>query len=242
MFITLASSPSNPGKTSPFWDRYFKQNAERWKELIKILESEELALNPEFIESIQAFQLGEQSEGRCLLQLAQQYAATHDDPEYFAAIQLFIKEEQRHARCLKLALQANDSPAMDKNWTDSLFRKIRKLCGLEMMVSVLFTAEIIAVAYYGCLAKASKHLLARSLFERILKDEAMHLRFHGEHLRKLRGQGQGSRFCSGLHRLFVWSVACVVWHEHNVVLRHDFGTFGKFLERCNTQLSQALMG
>ena len=242
MVVTLSPLSANLTKTSPFWSRYFTQNSERWKEFTKTFESQSLQLNPEFVKSIQTFQLGEQSEGRCLLHLAQQYANIHSDPEYIKAIQQFIKEEQRHAYLLKLALQANSSPVIKKNWTDSLFRKVRKLCGLEMMVSVLFTAEIIAVAYYGCLAKASEHSLARKLFERILKDEAMHLKFHGEHLRKLRSRGQMVILRSGLNRLFVWLVAGLVWREHFVVLRHSFDSFGEFLKRCDSQLCQVLMG
>ncbi|MBX2862137.1 MAG: hypothetical protein KTR27_01165 [Leptolyngbyaceae cyanobacterium MAG.088] len=114
----------------------------RWEGLFKTLEHQQLEVNPEFIESIQTFRLGEQSEGRCLLYLAQQYANVH--------------------------------------------------------------AEIIAVAYYGCLAKASENPVVQTLFEYILQDESMHLKFHGEHLRKLRGQGRWSNLRSGMTRLFVW--------------------------------------
>ena len=144
------------------------------------------------------------------MHLARQYADAHDDAEYIKAIQQFIKEEQRHAHFLKLALHKNDFSVLEQNWTDNGFRKLRKLCGLEMMVSVLFTAEIIAVAYYGCLAKASEHPLTRQLFDRILQDEAMHLKFHGEHLRTLRDQGRWASLRSVLNRLFVWVVAGVV--------------------------------
>ncbi len=241
MTAALSSPSSLISKTSPFWSRYFTQNAKRWEEFIKMFEAQNLTLNAAFVKSIQTFQLGEQSEGRCLMQLAQQYADTHGDPEYVQTIRQFIKEEQRHAHFLKLALQAHGSTVIEKNWTDNLFRKIRKLCGLEMMASVLFTAEIIAVTYYGCLAKVSEHPLARQLFERILQDEAMHLKFHGEHLRKLRSRGRWSNFRSGLNRGFMWAVAAVVWREHYVVLHHGFKSFRQFLKRCDGQLTQVII-
>ncbi|MEA5464495.1 ferritin-like domain-containing protein [Leptothoe sp. PORK10 BA2] len=241
--VAISAFPSlGMHKTAPFWSRYFAQNTERWEEFSQTFEPQRLTLNPDFIKSLQMFQLGEQSEGRCLMHLAQQYGDTHGDPEYIKAIQQFIKEEQRHAHFLKLALQNNESVVIEKDWTDTLFRKIRRLCDLEMMISVLFTAEIIAVAYYGCLAKASEHPLARSLFERICQDEAMHLKFHGEHLRKLRSQGRCITLRSGVNRLFVWLVAGMVWREHYGVLGQTFESFGEFLKRCDGQLSQAISG
>ena len=37
----------------------------------------------------------------------------------------------------------------------------------------------------------------------------MHLKFHGEHLRKLRAQGRWGTLRGGMNRVFVWAVAGV---------------------------------
>ena len=79
-----------------------------------------LKLEPAFIKSIQTFQLGEESEGKCLLALAEAYAHQHNQPEYLAAIQQFIGEEQRHAGFLSQTLKGFLMPAYP-GWNETLF-------------------------------------------------------------------------------------------------------------------------
>lgn len=216
------------------WASFFATNTQRWDKFVRNLELEQIQLNPDFVDSIKTFQLGEQSEGRTLIALATKYAQQHNDPDYLCAIQQFIKEEQRHAYFLAEALQVNDAQPIQKQWTDGLFRKLRKLCGLETMISVLLTAEIIAIAYYSTLAKASTDHQARWLFERILQDEVTHLQFHGEHLSQLRSGPWSIRWA--LHRAFVAMVATLVWIEHRHVLKHQFSSIIQLLKRCDTLL------
>ena len=138
------------------WASFFTTNTQRWDKFVRNLELEKIQLNPDFVDSIKTFQLGEQSEGRTLLALATKYAQQHNDPDYLCAIQQFIKEEQRHAYFLAEALQVNDAEPIQKQWTDGLFRKLRKLCGLETMISVLLTAEEIAIASYSSASYKTK--------------------------------------------------------------------------------------
>ena len=47
------------------------------------------------------------------------------------------------------------SPSRHRNWTDSIFRRIRKLAGYEAAVTILVTAEMIGFVYYRALARAT---------------------------------------------------------------------------------------
>ena len=216
------------------WVITFAKNTQRWRQFARGLDFDTLRLEPELIESIKIFQLGEQGEGRTLTALAKQHAQQHDDPNYLSAIQQFIGEEQRHAGYIAKALQANGMAPIEKQWSDGLFRKVRKLCGWEVMISVLLTAEVIAIAYYAALAQASKAPQAKQLFERILQDETVHLQFHGESLSRIRHPRWSVKW--GLHRLFLQAVTGIVWYEHRQVLRHRFSTYRSLAYYCERLL------
>lgn len=229
------SRESNADGDSQKWVGIFEKNTARWQQFAATIDFSTLRLDPTLIDSIKTFQLGEQSEGRTLTALAQAYATSHHDPEYLSAIQQFIGEEQRHAHYMAKALNANGIKTIDRQWSDGLFRKLRKLCGWEMMISVLLTAEVIAIAYYSTLVKASTDPQAKRLFERILQDEAAHLQFHGQHLSRLRSGKISIRWA--LHRLLLWLVIGLVWAEHSAVLRYQFASFSRFFRRCDSLLS-----
>ncbi|EDX84708.1 hypothetical protein S7335_2405 [Synechococcus sp. PCC 7335] len=240
----IATAPSQNQRsdvdigTSKNWAITFSQNTKRWHQFAKEIDFSTLRLDSQLVDSIKVFQLGECSEGRTLKTLAILHAQQAEDPDYLIAIQQFIKEEQRHAHYMAKALRSNDIEPIEKQWSDGLFRQVRQLCGWEMMISVLLSAEVIAIAYYSTLAKASSDFQARRLFERILQDEAVHLQFHGEHLRYARRGKLSVRWA--LHRLFHQLVITLVWLEHRHVLIYQFPSFSRFSRRCN-ELLMALM-
>ncbi|NJM98917.1 MAG: ferritin-like domain-containing protein [Phormidesmis sp. RL_2_1] len=231
--LEIASHPVSKPRTKS-WATYFAQNTKRWQQFADGVNFQTIELKPVFIESIKTFQLGEQSEGRTLKALAEQYSIHHNDPDYLVAIQQFIAEEQRHATYLAQALQANESETFSQQWSDGLFRKLRQLCGWEMMISVLLTAEVIAITYYSSLVQASSEPQAKQLFERILQDEAIHLQFHGEYLCHARSRNGAIRWQG--HRLFLFMVATLVWCEHRHILKCNFSSFVSFAKRCDTLL------
>src|SRR5262245_40379941 len=81
--------------------------------------------------SIATFQLGEQSEGRTLLRFAERFAQRRNLPALPRVTELFIREEQHHAAQLKTFMEANGIPLKRRNWTDSVFRVLRRLAGFE---------------------------------------------------------------------------------------------------------------
>src|SRR5687768_12774804 len=94
-------APSRAGgrrvRTSAYWLAYFRGNAARQRPIPwdggAGPTPEQLAA---IARSLQAWQLGETSEGRHLREAAARYAQRVGDPLYPAAVELFIREEQRH--------------------------------------------------------------------------------------------------------------------------------------------------
>jgi len=184
--------------------------------------------------SLGTFQLGEQSEGRTLQAFAEKFAQQHGIPELPTVTALFIREEQHHAAQLREFMLANGISLKERNWTDSIFRRIRKLAGYEAAVTVLVTAEMIGFVYYRALARAtdSRHLM--TICRQMCADESVHLRYETQLLMTLRGERGplARRLVEALHRALLSISARVVFHDHKRVLRHVGYTPRSFREDC----------
>ena len=169
--------------------------------------------------SIQEFQLGESSEGRRLRALAVEHAVRTGDRAYATAIDRFIAEEQRHSRYLAQFLGLEGIPLVSRTPVDGIFRHLRRLAGLETMISVLITAEIIAQIYYWALGMATRSPVLRSICRRVLVDEAHHVRFQGERVARLRRHrsSAGRAVLHALHGALAAGACVVVWAGHRRV-------------------------
>ena len=124
--------------------------------------------------SLQTFQRGEGTGGDHLMDLARQYGV----PDYAAAMQLFIEEEEGHAAMLGRFMDQQNIAQLQTHWLHEVFRTLGRPLGLEHMVRVILTAEVVAAVYYRALAEATHSDLLRQICRRILHDEEMHLAFH----------------------------------------------------------------
>jgi hypothetical protein len=181
-------------------------------------------------DSIATFQLGEQSEGRTLLRFAAEFGARNGCPELVRITALFIREEQHHAAQLREFMLAHGLPLKRRNWTDSIFRQIRRLAGFEAAVTVLVTAEMIGFVYYRALARATGNAYLKAICRQMCADEAIHLRYEAQLLRGLRGaRGPWRRaLVERVHRAFLGITARIVFREHRAVLEfagHDANSF-----------------
>ena len=84
------------------WVAYFQRNAATlrpipWERGAEATADELAAIG----RSLQAWQLGETSEGNHLRAAAKRYAERVGDPDYPPAVDLFIREEQRHGETLE---------------------------------------------------------------------------------------------------------------------------------------------
>ena len=87
-------------KTSKKWIEHFEANALEqrvdWSRTPMITERETASI----LSSLQAWQLGETSDGAHLINASTLYANRIKDPDYIEAVKLFIKEEQKHGNNL----------------------------------------------------------------------------------------------------------------------------------------------
>jgi hypothetical protein len=181
-------------------------------------------------DSIGTFQLGEQSEGRTLQEFAAKFARRHGVPALPIVTALFIREEQHHAAQLRAFMLANGIPLKQRNWTDSIFRRVRKLAGYEAAVTILVTAEMIGFVYYRALARATTSRGLKSICRQMCADESVHLRYETQLLMTLRGDRNwfARRLVDVAHRVLLSASAVVVYCDHRRVLRHvgyDVRTF-----------------
>jgi rubrerythrin len=184
--------------------------------------------------SIATFQLGEQSEGRTLLALARRHAARHDCPALVRITECFIREEQRHAATLAAWMTGHDIPLRRRDWSDGIFRRLRRLIGFELAITVLITAELVGIQYYRALLRSTESKRLRAICSLFMQDEALHVAYESELLLALRARrGRTSQLIVTLaHGAFHVAAALVVWHGHRRVLRAAGHTMSSFLTGC----------
>jgi 1,2-phenylacetyl-CoA epoxidase catalytic subunit len=180
--------------------------------------------------SIQQFQLGEGSRGQRLLERGQKFGRAVNDPLFAGALEIFIKEEQQHSRYLAAFMESQSIPPVRKHWVDSVFRKLRGLAGLELSLTVLVTAELIAVPYYRALRAATGSPILKLICTRILEDEASHLKFQASMLARIASARPAAfqRALGEIHRLFLLGTILVVWIEHRAVFEAAGYGFRRF--------------
>ena len=130
-------------------------------------------------------------------------------------------------------------PRLQKHWVDRVFRKLRGLAGLELSLTVLVTAEIIAVPYYRALRGATGSPILKMICTRILEDEANHLKFQASMLARVTSARPTAfqRTLSELHRLFLLGTILVVWIEHRAAFEAAGYSFRRFKNETLVEFS-----
>ncbi len=187
--------------------------------------------------SIATFQLGEQSEGHTLLQAAQRFATARRTPALIRIVELLIREEQRHAALLRTFMDEHHIAPKRTDWTDRVFRRARRLAGLELYLYVLISAELIGIVYYRALEAATDCQRLGVLCRTLVSDELAHVGFESQLLFALRaGRPAPVQTLMRLaHRAFFVSAAGVVWLTHRSVLRGAGYGARSFLRVCLSQ-------
>jgi hypothetical protein len=183
--------------------------------------------------SIQQFQVGEGPDGAGLVRRGRASRLAVLDPNFITSLELFIKEEQRHSRHLADFLQREGVELLHQHWIDRVFRRVRKFAGLELCLRVLVMAEIVAVPYYAALERATGSALLRRICANILDDEADHLRFQAENLKRLQSSRRSLPWMELVFwRCFQFATLLVVWREHRQVLRAGGYGWNSFRKEC----------
>ena len=171
------------------WCAHFRHNCTillqiPWERGAELTPTEAAILIP----SLQDIQLCESSEGVHSRQTAVRYGEKIGDSHYGEAVRLFFAEENRHSAYIARFLALANTPTIQHSWTDFWFRRFRRLMGLEMLLVVLLTAEVIGKAYYRAIYAASQSAVLRRISAQLQRDEKMHILFHIERLEMIRRQ------------------------------------------------------
>lgn len=132
--------------------------------------------------SLATFQLGESGTGSRLRRYAREVAPLENFRGYQRAIDLFVAEEQSHSRLLARVVRHLGGRLLRKQWTNSVFRRLRFLVNLEFAVQVLLTAELVAEVYFGTLYLRCEDPVVRKVAHKLLRDEMKHLDFQRDFL------------------------------------------------------------
>ncbi len=226
------------------WVDHFLENREGakgipWDEDVPLTESERAAITS----SIQTFQLGESSDGGHFIDLAQRWATESGDPAYGDAVRLFIAEENRHSELLGRFMDGQGIDRVQHQWSDRLFRWMRKRAGLELCIRVLIAAEIIAKVYYRALRDATLSPVLNGICTQILWDEAHHIAFQGSAIHRLQRQRSAPArwLAKCAYRGFMVGTIAVVWFEHGRALRAGHYTLVRFVGETLCELEDALL-
>ena len=222
--MTRQEPPSHTlcARSSGQWYEHYIRNAAArlrvpWERGAELSPSEKKAIG----RSLQAWQLGETSDGRHLLAAARRYARRQEDPLFVEVVRLFIKEEQRHGSELGRFLDVADIPRVRRNWGDSIFRAFRYcLPSMEIWVTVVIMVETLALLFYKAIRAATGSRVLRQICAQILRDEVHHVRFQYERLAILHRRRSGwlKRATCLLHRVLFAGIVLAVWGGHQRAL------------------------
>lgn len=240
----MTTAPARPASVSSLYDHWhchFLHNREHpavhpWHDSSRLSAAERRLV----ARSIQQFQLGEWARGRGLLRRASAHPVFSADPWFLPSLELFIAEEQGHSAMLGRFLDREGIPRLAHNWADSIFRRLRKLAGLEACAVVLVTAEVLAVPFYRALRDATRSRLLHSICKRILQEEAAHLEYQALTIGLIRHPlGKKARALRSLyHSLLFHATALLLWRQHRRVFRSAGWTFLHFWTRSRRIFSQ----
>ncbi len=225
------------------WIAHFTANAKEkridWSVQPAITKEEK----QQVISSLQAWQLGETSDGSHLLCAATQYARSIYEPAYIDAVTLFIKEEQKHGNNLGRYLDAIGEPRIQKNWGDTLFRKIRYFnTSMELWTLAVITVESAAQVFYQALKDATQCSLLKAICTDILVDEAYHISFQTERMKIMydRKSKLKKSLLNNIYLFFYCSTTLVVWMAHKKVFVAGGNTFKSYLRKMKYKYMRTL--
>ncbi len=230
--------------TSQYWFNYFDNNLKikriDWSLAPSLNEQEKKCI----LRSLQAWQLGETSEGTHLLAAAKKYAKKIDDNYYPEAIKLFIKEEQKHGNNLGRYLDLIGEKRIQKNWGDSLFRKVRYFnTSMELWTLAVISVESTAQVFYQSLKDATGCALLKQVCTDILIDEAPHIEFQLERMTSI--YEQKNRAAKVLYYYFYlmsyFAIITLVWLAHKRLFKSGGNGLFKYYRKMSVKFKKTFV-
>jgi len=229
--------------TSAYWIGHFKANLLQkrinWNQEPGISKDEITTI----LHSLQAWQLGETSEGLQLIAAAEKYTRKTGEPEYVEATRLFIKEEQKHGNNLGTYLDRIGEPRVKKNWGDSLFRKVRHLnTSMESWTLAVIVVESTAQIFYQSLKDATGCALLKEICTDILIDEAYHITYQTEHLAAIYCSKSTSskNWCKVFYKYFFYCTSLLVWYANSRLFKAGGNSFEGYMNKMNLKYNKTI--
>ncbi|RZJ72997.1 hypothetical protein [Flavobacterium sp.] len=219
--------------SSQYWTNHFTHNATQERIDWTIEPKLSSGQRARILKSLQAWQLGETSDGAHLIAASKKYAHQQGDYIYPIAVELFIKEEQKHGNNLGKYLDLIGEKRVSKDWGDSLFRKIRYFnTSMELWTLAVITVESAAQLFYQSLKDATGCELLKQICDDILIDEERHIDFQAERMLAIYRTHHWSikPVAFAVYRTFFFSTATIVWFGHQKVLSVGSPTFGQYMK------------
>ncbi|MFD3701577.1 ferritin-like domain-containing protein [Nocardia sp. NPDC058658] len=192
--------------------------------------------------SLQAWQLGETSDGRHLAAAAARFAADTEDPAYRDVIDLFIREEQEHGALLGRILDDAGIPRRQADWGDTLFRRLRhSITDIEVWTTPVVMVEVLAMIYYNAIRRATGSAVLRAVCAQILADEVPHVQLQCERIAVLLHNRSRTRFHLTMlaHRTLFLVVMLLVWAGHHRALRAGGYTWTHYRRAAYAKMGRA---
>lgn len=220
------------------WNQYFSANNERRLEIdfskeTDLSDKERSLLFP----SIREFQKGEGSDGRFLLEAVNEFADKRGLPEYKEAMQWFVKEENWHSAYLRKYMDYYHVKVKGRSFLDKVFRNLRRLGGVKCEVTVLVTAEMIALTYYDALAQSTESAVLKSICGQMLHDEIPHIMFQSYTLRHFKNNPIDEM----MRILLMETTLLFVWGAFHKVYRAGGYDFNRYLKENLGYLRQSVL-
>lgn len=205
-------------KTTQEWVTYYKHNASHQRPIPWSLGADTTTIEIGRIKrSLQAWQLGETSDGRHLMKAATRYSDQTMDPDFIEVADLFIKEEQRHGEMLGRFLDSAGVPRRKWDAGDALFRLVRyALPSMELWTTPVIMVEILALLYYQAIHDATHSRVLRAICSQILYDEIAHIQFQYERFAAIMHRRTGATRVAlfAAQRILFVIIVLLVWASH----------------------------
>ncbi len=218
------------------WKAYFEQNDDR--RLTIPFQNDTLTENEKrlIFPSICKCERGEHSDGKHLKKVADIFAEKIHNKDYKHCIRWFIKEENAHSGYLKSYMDHYNVHGQENVVLDNMFRRVRKLAGLQCEVIVLVTAEIIALSYYDALMNATKSHALKTICGQMLHDEIAHVMFQSYTLSHFKNKF----YIKFIRVLLMRVVSVAAWVNFYKVFVSAGWTFKKFVGNNLYYLGQSM--
>jgi hypothetical protein len=237
------ASVSQRVRSTADWLRYFQENASRPRPIPWDSDSRASSAELDDISrSLQAWQLGETSDGSHLRAAAARHADRMGDSVFPAVVDLFVREEQRHGELLGRYLDLTGIGRITSNWGDSLFRRFRYcITDMEIWTTPVVMVESLAMIYYNAIRRATQSTVLQTISKQILADEVPHVRFQCERLAVIFRSHSRVRFwlTMATHRLLFLVIVILVWAGHRRALHAGGYSWRRYWRSAYTKMGTA---